>query len=61
MQNMSRCSKIDLTGDNRIICPACGRRSSVYLVNTSKLIDFPFYCKLCHKRVLISCDMSQSH
>lgn len=39
--------------DGRACCPKCGRRTTVAILPTTVLIDFPLFCKFCKDNVLV--------
>ncbi|MFR7742829.1 MAG: cysteine-rich KTR domain-containing protein [Acutalibacteraceae bacterium] len=36
-----------VSADDKLICPLCGRPTQQRVLPTSRLIDFPLYCKHC--------------
>ncbi len=53
MQSVTK-SVILTVRDGRAICPVCGRKMTVRILDATRLVDFPLYCKKCKHETLVS-------
>lgn len=40
--------------DGWAICPVCGRQTFVKILDTTRLENFPLYCKKCKRETLVT-------
>nr|DAI66800.1 MAG TPA: cysteine-rich protein [Caudoviricetes sp.]DAX05891.1 MAG TPA: cysteine-rich protein [Bacteriophage sp.] len=60
MQNRIARDILLVSADDKLICPLCGRPTQQRVLPTSRLIDFPLYCKHCRKATVVNVNTSQS-
>lgn len=53
MQSGEKSGNLVLEGD-RVICPVCGRRTAIRLLESTRLRDFPLYCKNCRQVTIVN-------
>ena len=54
LQCEQKCGKVLVREGDRVVCPICGRRTSVRLLETTRLRDFPLYCKNCRNTTIVN-------
>lgn len=53
MQYSEKCGKMG-TKQKRVLCPACGKRTVLWLLPSSAVKDLPVKCKLCGKESVLN-------
>ncbi len=60
MQNKNAHDILLVSADGRLVCPLCGRPTQQRVRPSTRLTDFPLYCKMCKRESIVNMSQSQS-
>jgi DNA-directed RNA polymerase subunit M/transcription elongation factor TFIIS len=53
LQTNQSCGKME-TNKRRVLCPACGKKTVLWLLPTTQVKDLPVVCKKCGKESVLN-------